>query len=33
MAEIYDPQALRRELHEMPELALHEEKTAAYVAA
>jgi len=32
MAEIYDPQALRRELHEMPELALHEEKTAAYVA-
>ena len=29
---IYDPTALRRELHEMPELALHEKRTSAYVA-
>ena len=29
---IYDPTALRRELHEMPELALHEKHTSAYVA-
>lgn len=32
MALIYDPTALRRELHEMPELALHEVKTSQYVA-
>ena len=29
---IYDPTALRRELHEMPELALNEKRTSAYVA-
>lgn len=32
MTQIYDPTALRRELHEMPELALQEERTSAYVA-
>lgn len=31
MGEIFDPQALRRELHAIPELAMHEEKTSAYV--
>ena len=29
---IYDPTALRRELHEMPELALNEKRPSAYVA-
>ena len=29
---IYDPTALRRELHEIPELALNEKRTSAYVA-
>lgn len=32
MTQILDAQQLRRELHEMPELALHEVKTAAYIA-
>ena len=32
MTQILDAQQLRRELHDMPELALHEVKTAAYIA-
>ncbi|MDO5531203.1 amidohydrolase, partial [Sutterella sp.] len=32
MTQIYDPVALRRELHEMPELGLKEVKTSKYVA-
>lgn len=32
MTQIYDAALLRRDLHEMPELALKEEKTAAYIA-
>lgn len=32
MTQIYDPVAMRRELHEMPELGLKEVRTSAYVA-
>lgn len=32
MAKILDPVALWKDLHEIPELAMHEEKTSAYVA-
>ncbi len=32
MSQIYDPTAIRRELHQIPELALHEFRTSAYVA-